>query len=161
MSAAAIAALGLTKLYAGKPVLQGASGVFRQGELTAILGKRGAGRTTLAAILAGQRLADAGRVWRSGSVAPLVGHSAGFGATGSIRRDLGLRAAAAGLCGRRFAAAVAAELGAPALLDRSFERLEGPSRAALCHAAAWLVPADIYIADGALNPNGGPGAEAI
>ncbi|MEM9762204.1 MAG: ATP-binding cassette domain-containing protein [Pseudomonadota bacterium] len=161
MGAAAIAALGLTKHYAGKPVLRGASGVFRRGELTAILGKRGAGRTTLSAILAGQRLADGGRVWRGGSVAPLVGHSAGFGATGSIRRDLGLRAAAAGLCGRRFAAAVAAELGAPALLDRSFERLEGPSRAALCHAAAWLVPADIYIADGALTPNVGPGAEAI
>ncbi|MEL6768283.1 MAG: ATP-binding cassette domain-containing protein [Pseudomonadota bacterium] len=158
---AVIAALGVVKHYAGKPVLGGASAVFRRGELTAILGRRGSGRTTLAAVLAGQRLPDAGRVWYGGRIAPLIGHSAAFGATGNIRRDLGLRAAAAGLNGRRFAEAVAAEIGDPAVLDRSFERLEGPARAALCHAAAWLVPADVYIADGGLVPSSGPGAGAL
>ncbi|MEM6357526.1 MAG: ATP-binding cassette domain-containing protein [Pseudomonadota bacterium] len=160
-SPAAIAALNLVKRHAGRSVLAGASAVFRRGELTAILGRRGAGRTTLASILAGQRMADAGRVWRAGAVAPLVGHSAGFGATGSVRRDLGLRAAASGLDGRYFACAVAAELDDARILDRPFERLEGADRAALCHAAAWLVPASVYIADGGLVPSAGPGADAM
>ncbi|MEO0427784.1 MAG: ATP-binding cassette domain-containing protein [Pseudomonadota bacterium] len=158
---AAIAALNLVKRHAGRSVLAGASAVFRRGELTAILGRRGAGRTTLASILAGQRMADAGRVWRSGTIAPLVGHSAGFGATGSVRRDLSLRAAASGLDGRYFARAVAAELDDARILDRPFERLEGADRTALCHAAAWLVPASVYIADGGLLPSAGPGADAM
>ncbi|MEM7499347.1 MAG: hypothetical protein AAF371_15320 [Pseudomonadota bacterium] len=78
-----------------------------------------------------------------------------------MRRDLGLRAAAAGIDGRRYTGEVAALIRDARLLDRPFERLDGQARAALLHAAAWCAPAEIYIADGALVPAAGPGFAAL
>ncbi|MEM7527889.1 MAG: ATP-binding cassette domain-containing protein [Pseudomonadota bacterium] len=152
---------GIFKSYGRQRTLNGISVSFGRGELTAILGARGAGRTSLAAILAGQRLPDAGRVWRGGRVAPLIGNSAAFGVTGSVGRDLALRAAAAGIDGPRLAAAVAAFAGGPRILARPFERAGAVERTALLNAAAWLTPAEIYLADGPLMPGKGPLADAL
>lgn len=145
-----------TDTGAGRAVLAGISLVLRRGDLTAVIARRGAGRSTLAAILAGQRLPDRGTVSIAGRNAPLVGHFAGFGLSGSVERDLALRAAAAGIDSAAYLRAVVAML-APVLggggwVTGPFEALPPPARIGLLHAAGWAMPADLYIADGPLLP---------
>ncbi|MEL6335595.1 MAG: ATP-binding cassette domain-containing protein [Pseudomonadota bacterium] len=156
--------LRLTELCAGppeRPVLDRLSLSLSHGTLCAIIGRRGAGRSTLAAIAAGRRLPRGGRVERAGRLAPLVGHSGGFGVTGSVARDLALRAAACGVSSEGYVAAIAGALDGvlrrlrgerAGWLTRRFEDLLPVERLGLLHAAAWAMPADLYIADGPLLP---------
>lgn len=138
-------------------VLAGLSLSLERGSLTTVVARRGAGRSTLAAIVAGHRLADSGQVNVAGRVAPFVGHHGGFGVSGSVERDLALRAAACGVATRPYVRAVAACLG-PVLghgsrwLGSPFDALAPRSRLGLVHAAGWLMPADLYIADGPALP---------
>ncbi len=58
----------------GPPILQGFSLSFREGELTAILGPNGSGKTTVLKLLRGLLKPQAGEVWRpAGDRAPQVG----------------------------------------------------------------------------------------
>ena len=52
---------GITLSFGGLKVLDGVSGVFAPGQVTAILGPNGAGKSTLLEVLAGLRLPDAGQ----------------------------------------------------------------------------------------------------
>ncbi|MEM6487045.1 MAG: hypothetical protein AAF677_02050 [Pseudomonadota bacterium] len=125
-------------------------------------------------------------------MAPLIGQSFGFGATGSVRRDLALRAASCGIEQGALFQAIAttlqklseiekrsapiqavdgdARLSSPAtltlalstgrakacslesILDLPFAKLDAKQRAVFNFAAAYAVPASLYVADGALLP---------
>lgn len=58
----AVTITGLTKSYAGRPVLRGVDLTVADGSLTAVLGPSGCGKTTLLRIVAGFVRADAGEV---------------------------------------------------------------------------------------------------
>lgn len=156
MSDPVLALDGVVKGAQGARVLDRACATFRRGALTAVVSHRGAGRSTLAALLDGRRLPDAGRVRRLGVVAPVVGTANGLGLAGRLDRDLGLRAAGWGLDARAYRAAVVeATLAATGLapdLARPFERLDPLMRRTITHVAAWLVPADAYVVDAPLLP---------
>ena len=62
---AALAASGLTKRYGERVALRAVGFSAAPGELVAIIGPNGAGRTTLLSILAGIQRPDAGEVTRS------------------------------------------------------------------------------------------------
>ena len=81
--APAIAAFGLSKAFGPTQALQGASLQVAAGEVHALLGENGSGKSTFVKILAGIHDADRGRVERDGSVMelgdPLVARGAGIG----------------------------------------------------------------------------------
>src|SRR3954463_7257512 len=59
---AAVQVRGLRKSYGELEALRGVDLTVRRGEVLALLGPRGAGKTTLVEILEGHRMADAGGV---------------------------------------------------------------------------------------------------
>lgn len=133
-------------------VLSEVSAEFQRGEMTVILGGRGSGLGALGALIAGQRLPDRGRVWRGGVVAPPVGVPWGFGVAGTVERDLALRAAAFGLDTGDYVGAIAALLDRPQVLHLPFAELPAQARYTVVFAASYLIPADIYVIDGAPVP---------
>ncbi|MEL6264456.1 MAG: ATP-binding cassette domain-containing protein [Pseudomonadota bacterium] len=165
---------GVAKRRGGVGVLRAVDLDVAAGECVAIVARRGAGRSTLASILTGQRLPDRGRLWRTGPAAPPVGQPCGLGTTGHVERDLALRAAAWGLDSGSYTAAVVdaiARLPAfaggqgmrarRALLARPFDQAPAPARAVLVHAAALCVPAPLYVADGPVLPGEAGAAAAV
>lgn len=148
-----VAALsGVVKRLGSRTVLAGVDAAFRRGTLTLIRGERGSGRTTLARILTGQTLPTAGAVGRTGPAAPLIGSSDVFSTGGSAIEALDFRAAAHGLATGPYVAAVARLMPDPEALRAPFGRLTGLERQVLLFAASWLIPADLYVSDGALAP---------
>lgn len=137
----------LTRGYGRKIVLSDLDLTLRAGEAVVILGRRNAGKSVLARVLAGVTPPDAGHLRSAAPVAPLVGSPMGFGSTASVERDLGLRAAAYGISTRDHMADVAALLDDPDVLRLPFNRLDGVSRVLLTYGASYLTPSDIYIAD--------------
>jgi ABC-type transport system involved in cytochrome c biogenesis ATPase subunit len=150
--AVALSLDGVAKRAGRRLVLAGATAEFRIGELTLIRGARGSGKTVLARLLCGQTLPDEGGVRRLGLAAPLVGAAWGFAPEVPAIEGLELRASAHGLDLASYADAVAAAMGGREPLGRRFGRLNGRERQLLCHASAWLTPARLYVADGALLP---------
>src|SRR4051794_39669570 len=79
----AIAAFGVSKAFGPTQALQGASLEVAAGEVHALLGENGSGKSTFVKILAGIHDADRGRVERDGDAMqlgdPLVARSAGIG----------------------------------------------------------------------------------
>ena len=79
----AIAAFGVSKAFGPTQALQGASLEVAAGEVHALLGENGSGKSTFVKILAGIHDADRGRVERDGNAMqlgdPLVARSAGIG----------------------------------------------------------------------------------
>lgn len=143
---------GVVKRFGAKTVLDGLSAEFHAGELTLIRGRRNAGKTTLARILAGQTRPDRGTVRRTGPAAPLIGGAWGFGGGMSTMAGLDLRAAAHGLDSRDYIAAVAALFENPDVLRRPFGELRGADRTLLTFGAGYLTPAALYVVDGAPLP---------
>ncbi|WP_030674111.1 ABC transporter ATP-binding protein [Streptomyces rimosus] len=60
-------ARGLHHTYAGSPVLTGVSVGVREGEILAVTGPRGCGKTTLLRCLSGQLAPDSGEIWFNSS----------------------------------------------------------------------------------------------
>ncbi|MBA6437672.1 ABC transporter ATP-binding protein [Streptomyces sp. GMR22] len=61
-----LAARTVSYAYGGSPALTGVSLGARKGEIVAVTGPRGCGKTTLLACLAGQLVPDSGEVWFKG-----------------------------------------------------------------------------------------------
>lgn len=82
-AAPAIAAVGLSKAFGPTQALKGASLEVAGGEVHALLGENGSGKSTFVKILAGIHDADEGRVQRDGNAMqlgdPLVARTAGIG----------------------------------------------------------------------------------
>lgn len=144
---------GVAKSLGGHAVLREVSGAFHAGEMTVILGGRGSGKTTLAGLIAGQRVPDRGTVWRGGVAAPPAGAAWGFGGTVSVERDLALRAAAYGLDSADYIAEVAALLPRRDVLHQPFERLTGAARLMVIYGSCYLIPSAILVVDGTPIPN--------
>lgn len=154
---------GVAKAYEGRPVLEALSFGLGAGQTLAILGARGSGRTSLAGIATGRLQPSAGRVLRDGIVAPPVGQACGIGAAARLERDLGLRAVTWGIARAALVETVLeavatlpedarAGIDAAAFLGWRADRLPPPVRQVVLHAAAWGVPAALYVVDGALLP---------
>lgn len=143
---------GVVKRAGRRTVLSGLTARFAAGEMTAIRGKRGSGKSSLARLLAGVSFPDAGRIRRAGLAAPIVGTGAGFLGGAPALRGLELRAAAYGLDLAAYTAAVAGHLEDDEALSRDFGRIVGRDRTALLYASAYLVPAPVYVVDGAPLP---------
>lgn len=60
-------ARGLHHTYAGSPALAGVSVGVREGEILAVTGPRGCGKTTLLRCLSGQLVPDSGEIWFNSS----------------------------------------------------------------------------------------------
>lgn len=61
-----LAARTVSYAYGGSPALLGVSLGAREGEILAVTGPRGCGKTTLLTCLAGQLVPDGGEVWFKG-----------------------------------------------------------------------------------------------
>lgn len=83
----------VTKHAHGKRVLSGLSLHVAVGELVIVRAPKGAEKTTLARLIAGQTLPDQGRIWRVGPCAPPPGVTWGFTQGAPVVRGLDLRAA--------------------------------------------------------------------
>ncbi|HEX5053824.1 MAG TPA: ATP-binding cassette domain-containing protein [Planctomycetota bacterium] len=133
--------------FAGRPVLCGLDFVLHRSEVVAIVGESGAGKTTLARVLAGHRAPDLGRVGRPDrrAAVQLVGQDALASFTpGRTLRDLLAEASAP----RFDVAAAAAELQLPlGVLASPASCMSGGERrrAALLRAVA--VRPDVLILD--------------
>lgn len=143
---------GVTKRLGSREVLQGVDARFHLGELTLVRAARGAGRTTLARLLAGQTAADTGAVLRLGPAAPLIGAAWGFDNGSPALEGLELRAAAYGLDFGGYVDAVAERMSDPEALRRPFGEIAGLDRAMLIFAAGWLTPSTLYVVDGSPLP---------
>lgn len=139
--------------HAGRrTVLNGLDAEFRIRELTMIRGARGSGKTVLARLLAGQTLPEQGRIRRLGFAAPIVGSNWGFAPHVPAWLGLELRAASYGISLRDYENALASLLQHPEALKAPFSRMPRRDRQTLLFAAAYLLPATVYVCDGAPVP---------
>ncbi|MEM9765063.1 MAG: ATP-binding cassette domain-containing protein [Pseudomonadota bacterium] len=163
---------GVSKYFDQRLVVDGVSLSIGHGEHVAVLGARGAGRSTLAGIVTGRLTPNTGRVHRFGSVGPPIGKPAGIGTTGRLERDLAMRAALWGIdkgtltdavfrALGRLSAAGLADVRAEDVLTRRADRLPEVVRQTVLHAAAWAVPAPLYVVDGPIRPNDRRAARAV
>lgn len=142
----------VTKLDGRKIILNRLSGRFAAGELTQIVGPRGAGKSLLAKLISGQKIPDAGQIVATTLPAPQISSAWGIAMAGSVERGLGTVAAAYGIDSGAYTSAVAALLDNPHVLSSHLRSLGRAERTLVTFAASYLVPSDIYIADGSLLP---------
>jgi ABC-type Fe3+/spermidine/putrescine transport system ATPase subunit len=70
----------LSKSYSGRPALAGVSFALARGEVLALLGPSGGGKSTLLSLIAGLEMPEAGDVrWEGQSLLPVPTHRRGFG----------------------------------------------------------------------------------
>lgn len=151
--AVALSLEGVDKRVGGKMALRGLTAQFHAGEITLIRGERGSGKSTLARMLAGQTSPSAGRIARAGLPAPLIGSLWGFSPDVPVRHALLRRAAAYGVSGPDYEEAIRALLDRRGGLDGLFRQITGLDRTVMLFAAAWLLPAPVYVSDGPLAPS--------
>lgn len=143
----------VTKSDGRKLILSDLSARFSTGELTAIVGARGCGKSLLLRVISGQRVPDSGHVVLSGPPAPQVAAGWALHTAGSLERGLGMIAAAYGIQTKSYVAAVASLLDDPTVLTKPFKEVPGVDRSLVMYACSYLVPAEVYLADGSLLPN--------
>jgi len=133
-------------------VLSCADGVFGAGELCAVIVRSDEERHLLARVLAGQHTVDCGDVLRASMPAPLIGSNWGFNPADRVVSELWLRAAAHGLDAKSYVSAVSSLLDDSAVLHGPYGKLSAMDRALIVYGSAYLVPSDIYVAEGRLLP---------
>ena len=127
----AVAAEGICRSFAGRPILRGVDLSVRRGEIVAVTGPSGCGKTTLGDVLLGLLRPDAGSVRRLPGVAPwrfgklYQDPPSAFARHQTMRQALGDMAHRHGLASGRIAAMLERLRLASALLDRRPEALSG------------------------------------
>ncbi|MGK9235606.1 ATP-binding cassette domain-containing protein [Inquilinus limosus] len=137
-----------------KLVFDDVSAVFESGRTVGILGKRGAGKSTLIRLIAGAIPPDSGRVLRRGRVSFLVGTAGPFVTTMTGRENVWFTARLYGADAREVIRFVEAHAGLGADFDKPFSAFTGDKRSRLLFTTAYALPFDIYLADESLI--GGP-----
>jgi capsular polysaccharide transport system ATP-binding protein len=131
----------------GRLVLDELSAVFEPGQTVGILGRRGAGKSTLIRLIAGSIPPDSGRVLRRGRVSFLIGTAGPFVSTMTGRENVWFTARIYGADAREVIRFVEAHAGLGADFDKPFSAYTGDKRARLLFTAAYALPFDIYLAD--------------
>ncbi len=146
-----LVAQGLTKSYGEVHALRGADLAVSEGQIVSLLGRNGAGKTTMLSIIAGLLVPDAGTVQLDGldalkdpeSAARLLGiapQETGIYPILTVRQNLEFFGELSGLKASRKSRAseVAEQLGLEQLLDRKASQLSG-GEARRLHTACALV----------------------
>ena len=145
----ALTASGIVKRYGKRLVLDGAELVLHPGEVVAIVGENGAGKTSLLRICAGLLAADAGSIQRRGRVGYCPQQPALFDLL-TANEHLVLFGRAIGLdrtAAQRQGAAILAEFGFRAAEGSVAKTMSGGTRQKLNLALALLGEPDVLLLD--------------
>jgi peptide/nickel transport system ATP-binding protein len=142
-----LAAHGVRVAFGSRTVLDGVDFELRRGEIVAVTGESGAGKTTLARVLAGHRTPDAGRVagpGRATAVQLCCQDATGSMTPGRTLRSLVAEAKAPFFDLDRTAAALRLD---PAVADRDAARMSGGERRRATLLRALAVQPDVLVLD--------------
>ena len=128
-------------------VLDELSAVFEPGQTVGILGRRGAGKSTLIRLIAGSIPSDSGRVLRRGRVSFLVGTAGPFVSTMTGRENVWFTARIYGADATEVIRFVETHANLGTDFDKPFASYTGDKRSRLLFTAAYALPFDIYLAD--------------
>ncbi len=145
----ALAASAIVKRYGKRLVLDGAELVLRRGEVVAIVGENGTGKTSLLRICAGLLAADAGTVQRRGRVGYCPQHAALFDLL-TANEHLVLFGRAVGLdrpSALRQGGRILAEFGFRSADDKVTKAMSGGTRQKLNLSLALLGEPDLLLLD--------------
>lgn len=142
---------GLCKRFAGpgggRVVARDISACFPAGRATALLGRNGAGKSSLLAMIAGSLRPDAGRVVRRGTVSWPVGFSGAFHPDLTGAQNARFVARVHGVDSGALLGFVEAVAGLGAELRKQVRHYSNGMRARLGFALSMGVPFDMYLVD--------------
>jgi len=131
----------------GPLVAHGISAVFPAGQATALMGRNGAGKSSLLAMLAGTLRPDGGRVVRSGTVSWPVGFAGAFHPDLTGAQNTRFVARVYGVDSGGLLAFVRAVSGLGAAMRQPVRRYSSGMRARLGFAISMGIPFDMYLVD--------------
>ncbi len=129
------------------PVAQGIDALFPSGQATALLGRNGAGKSSLLAMIAGTLRPDAGRVLRRGSVSWPVGFAGAFHPDLTGAQNTRFVARVYGVDSRRLLGFVREVSGLGEAMRKPVRRYSSGMRARLGFAISMGIPFDMYLVD--------------
>ncbi|MFP7572447.1 ABC transporter ATP-binding protein [Marivita sp. S2033] len=136
------------KRFPGGPVVaEGLNAVFPKGQATALLGRNGAGKSSLLAMIAGSLRADAGRVLRHGTVSWPVGFAGAFHPDLSGAQNTRFVARVYGVDSRGLLNFVREVSGLDEAMRQPVRRYSSGMRARLGFAISMGIPFDMYLVD--------------
>ena len=131
----------------GPVVAQGLSVVFPAGRATALLGRNGAGKSSLLAMMAGTLRPDAGRVVRHGTVSWPVGFAGAFHPDLTGVQNTRFVARVYGVDSAALLAFVRQVSGLDTAMRQPLRRYSSGMRARLGFALSMGIPFDMYLVD--------------
>lgn len=149
MSEPALRASAVSKRYGSRHVLDGIDLELQPGELVALLGPNGCGKTTLMSIIAGTVRPDSGSVTIAGDTCGWVPQGGGTYGRLSVRENLEMFAALLRLPGspRTVAEEIATRAGLDPWLDEPCQQLSGGTRQRLNVAIGMLGDPRVTVLD--------------
>lgn len=132
---------------AGPLVAQGIAARFPAGQATALLGRNGAGKSSLLAMIAGTLRPDAGRVERQGTVSWPVGFAGAFHPDLTGAQNTRFVARVYGVDSRALLGFVRAVSGLEDAMRQPVRRYSSGMRARLGFAISMGIPFDMYLVD--------------
>lgn len=143
-----IALHNLWKQFPGAPVVaQGITATFPTGQATALLGRNGAGKSSLLAMIAGTLRADAGQVVRHGTVSWPVGFAGAFHPDLTGAQNTRFVARVYGVDSRALLGFVSDVAGLGDQMRQPVRRYSSGMRARLGFAISMGIPFDMYLVD--------------
>lgn len=132
---------------AGPLVAQGITAVFPSGQATALLGRNGAGKSSLLAMIAGTLRPDAGQVVRHGRVSWPVGFAGAFHPDLTGAQNTRFVARVYGVDSRSLLGFVRDVSGLEGAMRQPVRRYSSGMRARLGFAISMGIPFDMYLVD--------------
>ena len=131
----------------GPLVAQGITATFPRGQATALLGRNGAGKSSLLAMIAGTLRPDAGRIERTGTVSWPVGFAGAFHPDLTGVQNTRFVARVYGVDSRGLLAFVRAVSGLDDAMSWPVRRYSSGMKARLGFAISMGIPFDMYLVD--------------